>query len=129
MKLHFFLDKLDIREISFADCLPHANPLRKEALVMPREKFKTLTEQMFYILLCLYEERCGIEILDAVREMTGNRVRIGFGTLYDLLEQFTKEGMIFETGTEGRRRKLGQQSPRGKAFSCRSSKGACVISG
>ena len=75
--------KLDIRENKFTDHARHANPLRKEALVMPREKFKTLTEQMFYILLCLYEERCGIEILDAVREMTGNRVRIGFGTLYN----------------------------------------------
>lgn len=57
---------------------------------MPREKFKTLTEQMFYILLCLYEERCGIEILDAVREMTGNRVRIDFGTLYDCLSSSQK---------------------------------------
>ena len=26
---------------------------------MPREKFKTLTEQMFYILLCLRRERRG----------------------------------------------------------------------
>ena len=24
---------------------------------MPRERFKTLTEQMFYILLCLNQER------------------------------------------------------------------------
>ena len=57
---------------------------------MPREKFKTLTEQMFYILLCLCEERCGIEILDSVRDLTDDRVKIGSGTLYDLLEQFTK---------------------------------------
>ena len=71
---------------------------------MPREKFKTLTEQMFYILLCLCEERCGIEILDSVRDLTNDRVKIGSGTLYDLLEQFTKEGMICETKTEGRRR-------------------------
>ena len=26
---------------------------------MPRERFKTLTEQMFYILLCLHQERRG----------------------------------------------------------------------
>ena len=71
---------------------------------MPREKFKTLTEQMFYILLCLCEERCGIEILDSVRDLTDDRVKIGSGTLYDLLEQFTKEGMICETKIEGRRR-------------------------
>ena len=65
---------------------------------MPREKFKTLTEQMFYILLCLCEERCGIEILDSVRDLTDDRVKIGSGTLYDLLEQFTKEGMICQLG-------------------------------
>ena len=30
---------------------------------MPRERFKTLTEQMFYILLCLHEECRGVDIL------------------------------------------------------------------
>ena len=48
--------KLDIRENKFTDHARHANPLRKEVPAMPREKFKTLTEQMFYILLCLCEE-------------------------------------------------------------------------
>ena len=96
--------KLDIRENKFTDHARHANPLRKEVPAMPREKFKTLTEQMFYILLCLCEERCGIEILDSVRDLTDDRVKIGSGTLYDLLEQFTKEGMICETKIEGRRR-------------------------
>jgi hypothetical protein len=46
---------------------------------MPREKFKTLTEQMFYVLLCLCEECCGIEILEAVRMMTNDRVKVGSG--------------------------------------------------
>ena len=96
--------KLDIRENKFADHARHVNPLRKEVPAMPREKFKTLTEQMFYILLCLCEERCGIEILDSVKDLTDDRVKIGSGTLYDLLEQFTKEGMICETKIEGRRR-------------------------
>ncbi len=71
---------------------------------MPREKFSTLTEQMFYVLLCLREERCGIDILDQVPAMTGGRVSVGSGTLYNLLEQFREEGMIRETRTEGRRR-------------------------
>lgn len=71
---------------------------------MPREKFKTLTEQMFYTLLCLREEHCGIDILEEVRQLTGGRVNIGSGTLYDLLDQFVKEGMIQETKAEGRRR-------------------------
>ena len=71
---------------------------------MPREKFKPLTVQMFYVLLCLCEERCGIEILEGVRMMTNDRVKVGSGTLYDLLEQFAAEGIIRETKMEGRRR-------------------------
>jgi len=71
---------------------------------MPRERFKTLTEQMFYILLCLHEERRGVDILELVHSLTNGRVNIGSGTLYDLLEQFVKEGAIRETKAEGRRR-------------------------
>lgn len=31
---------------------------------MAREKFQTLTEQMFYILLCLQEECYGMDIME-----------------------------------------------------------------
>ena len=71
---------------------------------MPREKFQTLTEQMFYVLLCLREECYGMDILDKVPAMTEGRVNVGSGTLYNLLEQFLKEDMIRETKVEGRRR-------------------------
>lgn len=71
---------------------------------MPRERFKTLTEQMFYVLLCLRNECYGMDILDQVPAMTGNRVSVGSGTLYNLLEQFLEEGFIRETKVEGRRR-------------------------
>ena len=71
---------------------------------MPRERFKTLTEQMFYVLLCLKNECYGMDILDQVPAMTGNRVSVGSGTLYNLLEQFLEEGFIRETKVEGRRR-------------------------
>ncbi|MBP3568905.1 MAG: PadR family transcriptional regulator [Lachnospiraceae bacterium] len=71
---------------------------------MPREKFQTLTEQMFYILLCLKEECCGMDIMSRVEEMTKGRVRVGPGTLYHLLEQFQTAGFIKETKVEGRKR-------------------------
>ena len=71
---------------------------------MARAKFQTLTEQMFYTLLCLKEECCGLDILDRVPAMTGQRIKIGSGTLYTLLEQFLEAGMICETRVEGRRR-------------------------
>ena len=71
---------------------------------MHRAKFQTLTEQMFYILLCLREECYGMDIMDKVPAMTQGSVNVGSGTLYNLLEQFLREGMIRETNVEGRRR-------------------------
>ncbi len=71
---------------------------------MPRPKFQTLTEQMFYILLCLKQECCGMDIMDKVPAMTDGRVTVGSGTLYNLLEQFRDAGMIRLTREEGRRR-------------------------
>ena len=73
---------------------------------MARAKFQTLTEQMFYILLCLRQECCGMDIMEKVHEMTEGRVNIGPGTLYNLLDQFSQAEMIVETKVkvEGRRK-------------------------
>ena len=71
---------------------------------MAREKFQTLTEQMFYILLCLQRECCGADVMERVTTMTSGRVVIGPGTLYSLLESFLSEGFIRETKVEGRKR-------------------------
>ena len=71
---------------------------------MPREKFQALTEQMFYILLCLKDECCGMDIMNRVEQLTYGRVRVGPGTLDNLLEQFNRAEFIRETKVEGRRR-------------------------
>ena len=71
---------------------------------MAREKFQTLTEQMFYILLCLRQERCGADVMAWISEATHQRVAVGPGTLYNLLEQFLQAGYIRETKVEGRKR-------------------------
>lgn len=71
---------------------------------MAREKYKTLTEQILYILICLKKERCGIEIMEWVSDVTKNRVTLGPGALYALIRDFVKEDMIKETSAEGRRR-------------------------
>ena len=71
---------------------------------MARIRLQTLTEQMFYVLLCLKEECYGMDILERVPAMTGQRVKVGSGTLYTLLEQFSEEHMIRETKVEGRKR-------------------------
>ncbi|MFI3163645.1 MAG: helix-turn-helix transcriptional regulator [Bacillota bacterium] len=71
---------------------------------MAREKFQTLTEQMFYVLLVLQEECYGADIMEKVGFITNDRVKIGAGTLYSLLESFLSVKMIEETKVEGRKR-------------------------
>ena len=46
---------------------------------MARGKFQTLTEQMFYILLCLRQEQCGADIMAQVTALTAGRVSVGPG--------------------------------------------------
>ncbi|MEN8078930.1 PadR family transcriptional regulator [Clostridioides difficile] len=71
---------------------------------MAREKFQNLTEPMYYILISLLEERCGVDIMAAVDEVSKGRVKVGPGTLYALLGKFEKEDMIRETEVVGRKR-------------------------
>ncbi len=71
---------------------------------MSRKKLETLTEQMFYVLLALTEERHGYGIMQFTAELTGGRVNVGAGTLYALLTRFETEGLIRRTReTEGRK--------------------------
>lgn len=71
---------------------------------MAREKYQTLTEQMFYILISLMQESCGVDIMKKVEELTNGRVVIGPGTLYSLLDNFVKEKIIKETRIENRKK-------------------------
>lgn len=71
---------------------------------MARKKLETLTEQMYYVLLSLTQERHGYGIMQYVAELTQGRVTIGAGTLYALLSRFEEEGLITLTDTrEGRK--------------------------
>ena len=97
----YHIDILDNRGYNKDDNTRYS---RIGGMAVAREKFRTLTEQMFYVLLCLKEECYGQDILDQVPAMTENRVSVGSGTLYNLLEQFLVEGFIRETKVEGRRR-------------------------
>ena len=71
---------------------------------MARDKFSVLTEQMFYILLSLKEERCGSDIMRQCQEITFGRINIGPVTLYNLLDQFLKAGIIQELPTDTKKR-------------------------
>lgn len=71
---------------------------------MAREQFQTLTEPMYYILLALTEECCGVDIMEKVRQISGGRVKVGPGTLYAMLSKFEKNQVIRLTGEENRRK-------------------------
>ena len=71
---------------------------------MARKKLETLSEQMYYVLLVLRNEMCGVEIVQAIIQLSDGRIHLGPGTLYAILAQFEEEGLIKETKVEGRRR-------------------------
>ena len=71
---------------------------------MPREQLQTLSEPMYYILLALKEECCGVDIMRRVEDISHGRLVVGPGTLYALLDKFQKSGLIYETKVDGRKR-------------------------
>jgi DNA-binding PadR family transcriptional regulator len=71
---------------------------------LAREQFQTLSEPMYYILLALIEECCGVDIMGKVKKISNNRVIVGPGTLYALLPKFEKSGFIKQTVSDGRKK-------------------------
>ena len=71
---------------------------------MAREQFQTLTEPMYYILLALTEECCGVDIMEKVKMLSHGRVLVGPGTLYAMLARFEENRIIKMTTSEGRRK-------------------------
>ena len=61
---------------------------------MAREAFQTLTEPMYYILLALTQEQCGVDIMAKVKEISKGRVSVGPGTLYAMLQKFHENGVV-----------------------------------
>lgn len=71
---------------------------------MAREQFQSLSEQMYYILLALWDTQCGADISRRVERLSEGRIQIGPGTLYTLLGRFQEQEMIRETECVGRKR-------------------------
>ena len=82
---------------------------------MAREQFQTLTEPMYYILLALLDEVCGVDIMACVEEISGGRVKVGPGTLYAMLQKFEENNLIERTAEEGRK-KWYRITPRGRGM-------------
>ena len=71
---------------------------------MAREQLQTLTEPMYYILLALTQECCGVDIMEKVRALSHGRVAVGPGTLYAILAKFEEKDIIRLTAADGRRK-------------------------
>jgi DNA-binding PadR family transcriptional regulator len=59
---------------------------------------------MYYILLALTRECCGVDIMEKVKELSHGRVTVGPGTLYAMLAKFEEKDIIRLTASEGRRK-------------------------
>lgn len=68
---------------------------------------------MYYILLALLDEVCGVDIMARVEEISGGRVKVGPGTLYAMLQKFEENDLIERTAEEGRK-KWYRITPRGR---------------
>ncbi len=64
---------------------------------MPRKSMQTLSEPMYYVLLSLTKELYGTEIMSEVRRISRDRIKIGPGTLYTMLDKFLTAGLIKRT--------------------------------
>ncbi len=69
-----------------------------------KKSYMPMTESAFYILLSLKEPRHGYGIILYVKEITGNRIVLGAGTIYGTLTKFEKDGLIVTAGEEDRRK-------------------------
>ena len=63
-----------------------------------------MTETGFYILFALKEERHGYNIIQYVKELTGQEIIISAGTMYGSLSKMEKDGLIQATKEENRRK-------------------------
>ena len=63
-----------------------------------------MTESGFYILYCLQQPQHGYGISQQVRQMTGDALVIGAGTMYGSLSKMEKDGLIAFVREEEKRK-------------------------
>lgn len=71
---------------------------------MARKQLQNLTEPMYYVLLCLKDPLHGYGIMQRVDELTKGRVKVGPGTLYNLIDRFEKEEIVKRVASEGKKK-------------------------
>lgn len=70
-----------------------------------QKRFIPMSETMLYILLSLREERHGYGVMQHVKELTGGRIVLGAGTIYQSLGKLEADGLIYPS-REIERKKL-----------------------
>lgn len=72
-----------------------------------------MTETAFYILLSFNEPRHGYDVMQHVRQLTGDRVKLGAGTMYGTMTKMERDGMI-QFSHEDEKRKIYQMTEVGR---------------
>lgn len=77
----------------------------------------SLTPQIFYILLSLAtKERHGYDIMKQVESDSGNKIKLGPGTLYGAIKRMLQERLIQEVKTNHSRRKYYKLTVKGRSI-------------
>lgn len=71
---------------------------------MSREQLQRLSEPMFYLLLSVIDENHGYAMMQDIRMLSNDRVKVGTGTLYSLISRFEQSGHIKKTREEERKK-------------------------
>jgi DNA-binding PadR family transcriptional regulator len=67
-------------------------------------KYLPLTEATYYIMISLVEPLHGYAVMQKVKEISEETVKVGPGTLYGVFSTLEKEDLIIKVREEGRRK-------------------------
>ena len=67
-------------------------------------KYLPLTEATYYIMISLVEPLHGYAVMQKVKEISEETVKVGPGTLYGVFSTLDKEGLIVKVREEERRK-------------------------
>ena len=68
------------------------------------KRYIPMSETMFYILLSLRQPNHGYGIMQQVKELTGDRVNMGAGTIYQSIGKLEGDGLIKPLREEDRKK-------------------------
>lgn len=61
---------------------------------IPERIFNLSPKEEAVLTSVLYRERYGLEIIEAVKEVSGGKIQLGFGSLYPTLHKLEEQGFL-----------------------------------